>query len=323
MKVRPILFNTEMVRAILREPPSSKTATRRAIKGYIPKDAIWGYTMFTPKGHISCRGTFADGYGEKFFKLPCQPGDILYVRETWTFQCCIDCMDAYEDDSCMIEKISTIHEDKDAISEGCYIYRADHPHPERIIWRPSIHMPKAAARIWLKVTDVRVERLQEITEEQTIGEGIIRLYDNLSDADYIDWAKRTGVYPKTKEDWGYKNYLWHGNFGMHGTGNKLSDAWEYQYSSYDSARDSFSSLWNATIPLKDWNVYGWDTNPWVWVIEFERYEQPEPCILRGIEPASDTRPCIGYQKSQTNDEPCEMCKGCRMCNSEDPEVENV
>lgn len=73
-RVLPILFNTEMVRAIL---DGRKDATRRIVKGFIPDDAVWGYTAFTPKGYISCRGTFADGYGEKFFKLPCEPGDIL------------------------------------------------------------------------------------------------------------------------------------------------------------------------------------------------------------------------------------------------------
>ena len=81
----PILFNTEMVRAIL---DGRKDATRRIVKGFIPDDAVWGYTAFTPKGYISCRVTFADGYGEKFFKLPCEPGDSLYVRETWEhFEC--------------------------------------------------------------------------------------------------------------------------------------------------------------------------------------------------------------------------------------------
>lgn len=85
MAIKPILFNTEMVRAIL---DGRKDATRRIVKGFIPDDAVWGYTAFTPKGYISCRGTFADGYGEKFFKLPCEPGDTLYVRETWErFEC--------------------------------------------------------------------------------------------------------------------------------------------------------------------------------------------------------------------------------------------
>ena len=59
-RVLPNLFNTEMVRAILER---RKGATRRSVKGYIPDDAVWGYTAFTPKGYISCRGTFADGYG--------------------------------------------------------------------------------------------------------------------------------------------------------------------------------------------------------------------------------------------------------------------
>ena len=179
-RVLPILFNTDMVRAILREV-SPKTATRRVIKGYIPNDAMFGYTMFTPKGCISCRGTFADEYGEKFFKLPCQKGDILFVRETWAFQCCIECRNLLEDESCMIEKVSIIHEDKDADSEGCYIYRADHPDPARIIWRPSIHMPKQAARIWLEVKDVRVERLHDMTLDDFLSEGVVIRPESFND----------------------------------------------------------------------------------------------------------------------------------------------
>lgn len=147
MSTKPILFNTEMMRANL---DGRKSCTRRLVKGFVPDDAIWGYTAFTPKGYISCRGTFADGYGEKFFKLPYQTGDILYVRETW--------------------------------SKGLerYIYRADYSDTEKFYrngkeiemkWKPSIHMPKEAARIWLNVTDVRVERLQEITEAGAEAEG--------------------------------------------------------------------------------------------------------------------------------------------------------
>ena len=141
MAIKPILFNTEMVRAIL---DGRKDATRRIVKGFIPDDAVWGYTAFTPKGYISCRGTFADGYGEKFFKLPCEPGDILYVRETW----------------------------KEA-PKGYYYYEDWQKDDIADVtkWKPSIHMPKEVARIWLKVTDVRVERLQEITEVQAKAEG--------------------------------------------------------------------------------------------------------------------------------------------------------
>ena len=147
-RVLPILFNTEMVRANL---DGRKSCRRRLVKGFVPDDAIWGYTAFTPKGYISCRGTFADGYGEKFFKLPYQPGDILYVRETW-------------------------HKGLER-----YMYRADYSDTEKFYrngkeiemkWHPSIRMPKETARIWLKVTDVRVERLQEITEVGIQKEGV-------------------------------------------------------------------------------------------------------------------------------------------------------
>lgn len=143
MAIKPILFNTEMVRAIL---DGRKDATRRIVKGFIPDDAVWGYTAFTPKGYISCRGTFADGYGEKFFKLPCEPGDILYVRETWK-----------------------------KAPNGYYYFESWQRNDIANItkWKPSIHMPKEAARIWLKVTDVRVERLQSITEGGAKAEGAI------------------------------------------------------------------------------------------------------------------------------------------------------
>lgn len=141
MAIKPILFNTEMVRAIL---DGRKGATRRIVKGFIPDDAVWGYTAFTPKGYISCRGTFADGYGEKIFKLPCETGDILYVRETWK-----------------------------KAPNGYYYYEDWQKDDIADVtkWKPSIYMPKEAARIWLKVTDVRVERLQEITEVQAQAEG--------------------------------------------------------------------------------------------------------------------------------------------------------
>ena len=165
MAVKPILFNTEMVRAIL---DGRKDATRRIVKGFIPNDAVWGYTAFTHKGYISCRVTFADGYGEKFFKLPCEPGDILYVRETWEhFECC--CCEGDEHGNCYREpQQSALNK-----SCGCYMYRATDEIYGDAMWHPSIRMPKEAARIWLKVTDVRVERLQDITEEGAKKEGAI------------------------------------------------------------------------------------------------------------------------------------------------------
>lgn len=152
MSTKPILFNTEMVRAIM---DGRKTCTRRIIKGFIPNDAVWGYTAFTPKGCISCRGTFADGYGEKFFKLPYQSGDILYARETWH------------------KYIKRVGKGKNCHLAEFYGYKASVANLEDADepWKPSIHMPKEAARIWLRVTDVRVERLQEISAESALTEG--------------------------------------------------------------------------------------------------------------------------------------------------------
>lgn len=198
MAIKPILFNTEMVRAIL---DGKKTCTRRIVKGAIPDDAMWGYTMFTPKGCVSCRGVYADEYDEKFFRLPYQQGDILYVRETW-------CKGSW-----MNEKER-------------YYYKAD-DNDFHCVWHPSIHMPKEAARIWLKVTDVRVERLHDITGKSVLREGINSHVH--PDADYFD-------------------------------GNQ---------------REVFAELWDSTIKKSDLDRYGWDANPWVWVIEFERCDKPK------------------------------------------------
>lgn len=153
---KPILFNTAMVQAILE---GRKTSTRRIIKGNIPNDAEWGFTFFTPKRNVSFRGTFGGQYGEKFYKPPYWIGDILYVRETWANTWTPD-------------------------GEEGFVYRADGKPPEfpywgnekqckDEVWIPSIHMPKIAARIFLKVTDIKAQRLQDITENESRAEGII------------------------------------------------------------------------------------------------------------------------------------------------------
>lgn len=233
MPIKPILFNTEMVRAIL---DGRKDATRRIVKGFIPDDAVWGYTAFTPKGYISCRGTFADVYGEKFFKLPCESGDILYVRETWTEECGKYYYRA-DYDSDYLDPCETLSGGYPASCRnhaGCEWCTAT---SARIHWHPSIHMPKEAARIWLKVTDVRMERLHEITEDGAKAEGINE-----------EWAR----------SW------WHPTYYDPDSGG------------YPRYRDTFAlDLWNSTIKKSDLDRYGWDANPWVWVIEFERCEKPK------------------------------------------------
>lgn len=173
--------------------------------------------MFTPKGCISCRGVYADEYGEKFFRLPYQQGDILYVRETWYYE------------SHMEDRTEGEPNLPSGRYSNRYVYKADCPtYPVNIGvgehgWRPSIHMPKEAARIWLKVTDVRVERLQDIDGKGCVKEGI-------------------------EEE-------------------PLKDVGE------EFVKGMYHDLWDSTIKKSDIDRYGWDANPWVWVIEFERCEK--------------------------------------------------
>lgn len=191
--MKPILFNTEMVRAIL---DGRKSCTRRLVKFLLGENPKW-------TGYIKDGLMLYNGRNEPCIRTqPYQSGDILYVRETW-------CKG--------LER---------------YIYRADYSDTEKFYqdgkeinmkWQPSLHMPKEAARIFLRVTNVRVERLQEITSEQICKEGV------------------------EVED----PYVLNG----------------------EEKRYAFSK--NSTIKESDLDRYGWNANPWVWVIEFERCDKPE------------------------------------------------
>lgn len=216
-KPKPILFNTDMVQAIL---AGRKTVTRRLVKPTYRADES-GFKVMTNLGTGERRAEKIDDEERTFdpsrYVIPAyQPGDILYVRETWAFQCCIDCLEIYEDDSCIIGKTSIIHEDKDSTSEGCYIYRAGYPQPDRIIWRPSIHMPKAAARIWLRVTNVKIQRLQEMRLDDFINEGVIirpEILDNPNNADGYGGYKfmciwNSTIQPRDKDKYGWKANPW-------------------------------------------------------------------------------------------------------------------
>lgn len=208
MAIKPILFNTEMVRAIL---DGRKTCTRRLVssrqflgmlpdkcKNAAPDEFLKGKRMmFKPYCDMTDAELIMTAY-----KAPYQPGDILYVRETW-----------YKG----LER---------------YIYRADYSDTEKFYrdgkeiemkWHPSIHMPKEAARIWLKVTDVRVERLQEMWASDVPKEGIF-------------FTKPTTA---------------------------------------DGMLQAFADLWNSTIKKSNLDRYGWDANPYVFVIEFIRIDKPE------------------------------------------------
>lgn len=235
MAIKPILFNTEMVRAIL---DGRKTCTRRLIKPQPDKKHIYplGFvTDSTEKKEVGCFGFAANEYGGsiQYVKPPYRyaPGDILYVRETWEhFECC--CCEGDEHGNCYREpQQSALNK-----SCGCYMYRATDEIYGDARWHPSIRMPKEAARIWLKVTDVRVERLQKITEDGCIAEGI---------------------YPSNCRGC-------NATFGC--------DTCPHE--GYDEV-DEFADLWNSTIKKSDLDRCSWDANPWVWVIEFERCKKPE------------------------------------------------
>lgn len=221
---KAILFNTEMVRAIL---DGRKTCTRRVIE--LPEN-MDGVPVGKSGDSSNPLGFMYPG-GIK--RPPYQPGDILYVRETWERFECWNC-EGDESGSCPKEPQKSV---LDKVC-GCYMYRATDEISGDAKWHPSISMPKEAARIWLKVTDVRVERLQDITPKGAESEGVGNLfYDDIG--------------------YGEKNY-----------GTEVD-------TEYGIAKEQFAWLWESTIKKSDLDRYGWDANPWVWVIEFERCEKPE------------------------------------------------
>lgn len=162
MKEKPILFNTDMVRAIL---DGRKKVTRRVVKPWLDGDGIIDFDrMDGPVASFKLR--ISDG--QISFPLrscPYRPGDILWVRETW----------------------APMYADMESTEVVGYLYRADDGqnlefYDRRLPggqewtwecrWRPSIHMPRKAARIFLRVTDVRCERLHDMKAQDSLDEGV-------------------------------------------------------------------------------------------------------------------------------------------------------
>jgi hypothetical protein len=187
MNTHPILFSTSMVQAI---SESRKTMTRRIIKPQLPEETMvcWfdGAEWIVINSNKQCwNQELSCPYG--------QPGDILWVRETWQQR-----------------------SDK-ALQMGFekYYYKAGWDGCTDTAWKPSIYMPKSACRIFLKITDIRVQRLCEISEKDAKHEGC-----------------NSSLYP--------------------------------------NSYNQFMHLWMAINKADSWN-----SNPWVWVISFERCEKPE------------------------------------------------
>ena len=157
MPIKPILFNTEMVQVIL---DGRKTCTRRLVKFLPGENSQW-------TGYIKDGLMLYNGRNEPCIrKVPYQPGDIMYVRETWQYLYELDGNEQIIEGTGKYYYAAT-----DTIPFDTYVDASGVTH-ERVPWHPSIHMPKEAARIWLKVTDVKVERLQDITSEQIYKEGV-------------------------------------------------------------------------------------------------------------------------------------------------------
>ena len=199
--MKPILFNTEMVRAI---QEGRKTVTRRVMK----PQPTW----------IDC-GSGKDNVPMQDIHIlknnPIEPlyhpGDVLWVRETWG---------AY----------------RAAGDMTCFVYKAEYIDAENENkarklaggWHPSIHMPREAARLFLRVESIRAERLRDIDKH---------------------WF----------------------NYDQEGMRNPALENISI------AMQERFISIWNSTIKPTDLSRYGWEANPWVWVIQFERCERPEGC----------------------------------------------
>ncbi|MCX4217447.1 hypothetical protein MKZ87_07320 [Pseudomonas sp. MCal1] len=213
IKERRILFSAPMVRAIL---DGRKTVTRRPVKGaalkwleeFVPEFVVHTANGLCPFGHI---------------------GERLWVRETW-----------YCDHDDVMRGPYLKPDDLDvseARDDGTLVYAADGLTPyeaDQPVWKPSIHMPRWACRILLEITDVRVERLQDISEGQAVDEGLV--WEGVKDGKTY-WNHVDHRYPPGS----------HQQFSVSGT----------------DAVSAFRNLWKSTGG-------DWDANPWVWVVEFKR-----------------------------------------------------
>jgi len=281
-----------MVRAILdgivnaccgvAELAFTRTQTRRVVKPQpVLHDNFWkiggaGWADGINKIYPVCGHSL-------YYKMPCRKDDVLWVREKWGYS------HIPEFDNPRVYYAADVNPELKGITVRLVNKRNEVPlHsalPNITFTRSPIYMSHKFVRIYLRVTDVRLERLHDISEADAVAEGVSRLFDNMTEQEYHEWRYRIiAAQGITKENFSrnfpyndpgeqttqsYTNYLWHGHFGRYGMGNKQSDEWPYQYSGYTTARDSFSSLWHF---LNAKRGYGWETNPWVWRISFERIQ---------------------------------------------------
>jgi hypothetical protein len=217
MKERPILFSGPMVRAILE---GHKTQTRRMVK----KALMEHFDPPRGEGDVKAGYPWICGYWEENVSAVnvCpygQPGDGLWVRETWRASWTND-----DEAPSEMDMGTDIRYEADGFETLCGNYAWS----KKV--RPSIFMPRWASRILLEVTVVRVERLQDISEDDAMAEGVE--YDQ-------GWEEEPG--------WGFRDYSTDSDFV------------------FADARHSYRSLWESIN-----GPQSWDANPWVWVVEFKR-----------------------------------------------------
>lgn len=225
---KPILFNTDMVKAIM---DGRKTVTRRVIKlkydntHHKMRTDKYGTRLIEIQNDVEGETSGKNEDGTTWHKLlgyiepkpPYKKGDYLYVRETW----------------------APLHSNEGSDKVCGYMYKADSQEDYWYgRWKPSIHMPKEAARIFLQVTSVRVERLRDITDEQAMKEGFEGVPCSCVNGEYI--------------------------FGRYSCTDCMGTGW------IEPPQVGFMEVWNSTVSKKDIDKYGWDANPQVRAIEFER-----------------------------------------------------
>lgn len=238
MKERPVIFNSEMVRAIL---DGRKTQTRRVIANVGHDNCLPLQKRTKTKDGIYTHVMDAHIYGLCPFGMI---GNRIWVRETWSdvnlegapavaYRADDEVYDLMENESLLDEDGAFNYQDTRVSKYQFATWHSDLISGTEGNWRPSIHMPRWASRITLEITAVRVERLNDISEEDARAEGVRAIENNFGNGP------------------AYCDYLL----------PNLDDTAEW----YNRASDSFKSLWKSIYGAENWRA-----NPWVWVIEFRR-----------------------------------------------------
>ena len=240
MKERPILFSGEMVRRIL---SGEKTVTRRVLKDQPDGPLCWwpGDDAWVPAGEYIVEDPALTDE-DYYHRCPYgKPGDLLYVRETWALMVGNRHFDG------------SIERWRECWPDENIHYRADAVSPNLGRWRPSIHMPRWASRITLEVTDVRVERLQEISEEDALAEGAVQFDGNIVGPLRTYWTRANDDNP--------------------------FDPQNNAYVGRGEARREFQRLWESIngnryhtdeYGVRHRQPFAWADNPWCWVVSFRR-----------------------------------------------------